>query len=304
MSQFESHVRFRSSLLSITDVSCRPSTCRQSNEEHTTVHQVVLPRAGVFVKHSGRQQAVADPIQVLFFNANEPYRVSHPVPGGDECTVFVFSTETLMQAIGLYDPMVRDRPEKPFHHTHGSIELQTILRQQRFRQQLSDPSQRTLEIEELALDLLEALFKDLYQNRHRGQPGQHRLDTLRLQRERAESVKLLIAERPGLNLSLAEIASRVHCAPFYLARTFRAFVGLPIHQYQLRLRLALALERLGDYPRDLTNLALDLGFSSHSHFTSTFQRSFGTSPSAFRRPPPRSRSRENKQDSGSLNRAM
>jgi AraC family transcriptional regulator len=102
MSQFKSCVRFRSSLLSITDFSCRPLTCRQSNEEQTTVHQVVLPRAGVFVKHSGRLQAVADSNQVIFFNANEPYRVSHPVPGGDEFTVLVFSTDTLAQVSGFY----------------------------------------------------------------------------------------------------------------------------------------------------------------------------------------------------------
>jgi hypothetical protein len=48
-----------SSLLSIADVSCRPSTRRQSSEEQTTTHQVVLPRAGVFVKHSGRQHTYA-----------------------------------------------------------------------------------------------------------------------------------------------------------------------------------------------------------------------------------------------------
>jgi AraC family transcriptional regulator len=289
MSQFESHVRFRSSPVSITDVSCRPSICRQSAEERTPVHQVVLPRAGVFVRHSGPRQVVADPNQALFFNANEPYRVSHPVPGGDECTVFVFSTNMLMQVIGFYIPMVHDRPETPFRRSHGSIELHTILRQQRLRQRLNDRSMRTLEIEELALDLLERLVKDVYRDHHRLPTRRQRLDTLRRRREQAESVKLLLAAQPGLNLSLAGIAAKVHCSPFHLARTFRTFVGLSIHQYQLRLRLALALERLGDYPQDLTNLALDLGFSSHSHFTSTFQRSFCMSPSAFRRAATRSR---------------
>jgi AraC-like DNA-binding protein len=98
-----------------------------------------------------------------------------------------------------------------------------------------------------------------------------------------EAVKLLLAERPGANLSLVEIARAVHCSPFHLARLFRAAVGSTIHQYQLRLRLALALERLSDHPASLTHLALDLGFSSHSHFTTAFQRLFGTSPSKFRR---------------------
>jgi len=33
---------------------------------------------------------------------------------------------------------------------------------------------------------------------------------------------------------------------------------------------------------DLTSLALDLGFSSHSHFTLAFRRAFGCTPSQFR----------------------
>jgi len=33
--------------------------------------------------------------------------------------------------------------------------------------------------------------------------------------------------------------------------------------------------------RHLTGLALDLGFSSHSHFTSQFRKQYGKSPSAF-----------------------
>jgi AraC family transcriptional regulator len=48
-------------------------------------------------------------------------------------------------------------------------------------------------------------------------------------------------------------------------------------------RLLLALERLEDGERDLSRLALDLGYSSHSHFTAAFRRSFGTPPSAARK---------------------
>jgi hypothetical protein len=107
------HVRYRGQLVSITDVCCRPSTSRPSNEERATVHKVVFPRAGVFVRHLGHDKAVANPNHVLFFNANEPCRVSHPVPGGGDCTVYVFSTDTIVGALGHYEPAVRDHPEKP-----------------------------------------------------------------------------------------------------------------------------------------------------------------------------------------------
>jgi len=35
----------------------------------------------VYVRHLGHDQAVAEANQVLFFNATEGYRISHPVRG-------------------------------------------------------------------------------------------------------------------------------------------------------------------------------------------------------------------------------
>ncbi|HKC63287.1 MAG TPA: AraC family transcriptional regulator [Pyrinomonadaceae bacterium] len=282
MSQFQSDVRYRGSLVSITDIRCRPSACGLSGEEYASVHEVVFPRAGVFVKHVGHRRAVADPNHVLFFNAGEPYSVSHPVPGGDDCTCFVFSDETLMDVLCSYDRAARDHPERPFLLSHCLVEPQTIIRQQRLRQRLSDHAASDLEIEESALGLLQKIVRDAYR-RQEVLPQRQRPGTQRLRRDWVEAVKLFMAERPEANLSLSEIARAVHCSPFHLARLFRAAVGSTIHQYQLRLRLALALERLSDHPASLTNLALDLGFSSHSHFTAAFQRLFGTSPSKFRR---------------------
>jgi AraC family transcriptional regulator len=43
-----------------------------------------------------------------------------------------------------------------------------------------------------------------------------------------------------------------------------------------------ALQRLCEPGVDLIDIALDLGFSSHSHFTESFRRSFGRTPSAVR----------------------
>ncbi len=49
---------------------------------------------------------------------------------------------------------------------------------------------------------------------------------------------------------------------------------MPIYRSRTRLRLAKALGRL-PHVDDITQLALDLGFSSHSHFSSTFCSTFG-----------------------------
>ena len=81
--------------------------------------------------------------------------------------------------------------------------------------------------------------------------------------------------------TLAEIAAEVGCSPVYLTQVFRQVEGVPLYRYQLRLRLARALDLLGDYD-DLTELGLELGFSSHSHFSAAFRELYGRSPSAFR----------------------
>jgi AraC-like DNA-binding protein len=96
-------------------------------------------------------------------------------------------------------------------------------------------------------------------------------------------VKARLAADPAADVTLPALAREVAASPFHLARTFRAEAGVPVHQYLLRLRLNLALDRLADEPSTpLSTLALDLGFASHAHLTVTFRRVFGLAPSEAR----------------------
>jgi AraC-like DNA-binding protein len=56
---------------------------------------------------------------------------------------------------------------------------------------------------------------------------------------------------------------------------------VPLYRYQLRLRLARALDRLPDTD-DVAALALELGFASHSQFATRFRAAFGVPPSRWR----------------------
>jgi AraC family transcriptional regulator len=93
----------------------------------------------------------------------------------------------------------------------------------------------------------------------------------------------VLARRFRDKLSLTELARAVFSAPFHLARIFHRETGVSLHQQQNRLRLRHALEHLADGKPDPTMLALDLGFSSHAHFTHTFRNEFGYAPSEFNR---------------------
>jgi AraC family transcriptional regulator len=83
------------------------------------------------------------------------------------------------------------------------------------------------------------------------------------------------------HILLVDVARAVGASPTYLTHMFRRFEGLPLHQYIVQTRLARAVAEL---PRanNLTTLAFDLGFSSHSHFTAAFRRAYGCTPSEFR----------------------
>ena len=56
---------------------------------------------------------------------------------------------------------------------------------------------------------------------------------------------------------------------------------MPLYRYQTLLRLGRALERLPER-EDITDLAFELGFSSHSHFTAVFRSELGMTPSSYR----------------------
>jgi AraC-like DNA-binding protein len=91
-----------------------------------------------------------------------------------------------------------------------------------------------------------------------------------------------LAEAPGSPHPLPELAEWLGVSAFHFARVFRAETGLSVHQYLLRLRMAGALRQLSCYKTDLSRLALELGFSSHSHFTATFRKEFGVNPAHVR----------------------
>ncbi|PYV34292.1 MAG: hypothetical protein DMG09_21190, partial [Acidobacteria bacterium] len=131
---------------------------------------------------------------------------------------------------------------------------------------------------QLVADVLEAAFarQGLPRKRRRnGTDADHAV--------RAEAAKTYLASRLCERITLDDVARAVYASPFHLARVFQQRTGVPVHRYLTRLRLRASLERLADGVNDLTALALELGFSSHSHFADTFRREFGRTPSEVRR---------------------
>jgi AraC family transcriptional regulator len=256
--------------VTIRDVCCQGRQAHLSAEEHTTATELVFPYRGVFVRHLGRDQAVGEANQVLFFNSGESYRVSHPVAGGDACLSLVISEPQL----GELTPsaLLRDGPTAAFRRQRLRIDARTqalvALLRHSLRQRIAEP----LEAESLTLALAGRAVGPRTAHVPGGSSGRQRL---------ADRTKLVLASDPARRWTLAQIAAEVGHSPVYLTQVFQQVEGLPLYQYELRLRLARALELLPQYD-DLTSLSLDLGFYSHSHFSTAFAKAYGYPPSKFK----------------------
>src|SRR5262249_24968310 len=185
----------------------------------------------------------------------------------------------VIDAVRELDPGVDDRHDRPFAHDHGPGDARAYLRQRRLFTSLGRGRPRDpIAIEETVIGLLDDLLRRgyaLWAGR-----GRARTPTRR-QREAVEDAKAALARRLADSLGLAFFAREAGVSVFHLCRAFRAVTGSTLHAYRNMLRLHHSLERLAD-GEALIDLALDLGYSSHSHFTAAFGRLFGATPSAVR----------------------
>jgi AraC-like DNA-binding protein len=96
------------------------------------------------------------------------------------------------------------------------------------------------------------------------------------------NAKRHMSQLPGVRIRLADIGQALGVSPVHLTEVFRQVEGTPFYRYALKQRLERAVRLLPGYQGDLSALALELDFASHSHFTTAFGRAFGCTPALFR----------------------
>jgi AraC-like DNA-binding protein len=261
----------KSPTITIRDTYCQGNCRHKSIEECTATTQLVFPYRGVYVRHLGHDQAVAEANQVLFFNATEGYRISHPVRGGDASLSLVIS-EPLLRELAP-STFLRDSATLAFRHQRRRIDARAQVLVALLGHSLRHNIAESLEAESLALTLVQRALGLRTTHAAGASVGRQLL---------VDRAKLVLTSDLARRWALAEIATEVRCSPVYLTQVFQQVEGLPLYRYQLQLRLARALDLLAK-ELDLTTLSLDLGFSSHSHFSAAFRQAYGRSPSEFRR---------------------
>jgi len=223
----------------------------------TSSRKLAVTYQGAFEYHVGGRHCWVDPTRLLFVEAAEEYRDRHALPGIGHSSVLIAPGEEMFEQLSQsVAPAYADRVRP------CSPKVQMLAQLLRHS---SDP----LMSEELGTEIVRLGFS-------------HDRTPTRPETRSVRRAKELLHDRSGERVTLHEIASEVGVTPIYLTQAFRRSEGLPLYRYQSRLRLARALVEL---PRcdDIIELAVRLGYSSHSHFTAAFRQAFGTSPSGLRR---------------------
>lgn len=95
-------------------------------------------------------------------------------------------------------------------------------------------------------------------------------------------VLALIKDNLGVEVTVSDLADSIGVSPSYFHRAFKASFGMTPHHFILRERIAQAKSMLTEARQSVSDIAAELGFSSHSHFTRNFHRLTGVTPSQFR----------------------
>lgn len=266
------HALYRSDRFEVA--SCIGNASRRDpSAMHFLSYEVHFQTDGAYFLHDGPRTQLVDVHHVELRRARRTEVYSRPVVASDRGLSIRFS----LAALGVSQLGVQADDSFPTGAVH--------LTWQRFRElrALRAALERGRDEEEIADKGVTALISRVVRA-GRQQLGSRLDHSPRALRHRAavERAKVYLIEHHHGRPGLASVAAAVDYAPHHFARIFRAATGLTVHAYLTELRLRQAAARLEIGAVNLSGLALDLGFSSQSHFTTTFREYFGCTPGAYR----------------------
>lgn len=239
----------------------------------------VFPRTAVEIQHEHEPAFVANPNVVTFYNQGQAYLRNAVSIEGDRCDWFGVEIDVVQDVVRTLDPTLDVHPDRPFNFTRGWADASTYLSQRRlFEQVVAGAINEPLMVEESIVELLEQVVRSAYKTAATARPS----TVGRKQRDIVHHIEFVLSRQWGECLSLRDLANEVGISVYHLCRIFRRATGSTLHQYRQTLRVRWSLEGVMESSRSLVDIALDAGFSSHSHYTSSFRQEFDQTPSSVR----------------------
>lgn len=273
---------YRSPLLRVASFRAEPDQPRFHDSGPAENHIFVFPRTSCLIQHAGKAPFLASPSCVTFYNQGQVYTRETVEGQGDYCEWFAIEPGVLAEVVRSFDPRAADRPDQPFRFDHGPSDPKSYLLQRLIVRHLTEEERPDpLFVEETALRVFARVATHAAKAFGMA-PAAPSPEAGSRHRDLAEAAKIILHRQFREALSLDEVAREAGSSVFHLSRVFRRQTGITLHGYQAHLRMIAALEAVAEPRADLTEVALDLGYSSHSHFTAAFRKAFGLTPSALR----------------------
>jgi len=233
---------------------------------------IAFSRTAVGIAHAKRSPVVSDGTVAVLHNPRYPYRRFRVDARGDHSEWLSIDAELLL---GLNRRLGSDA-RRPFAASTAPLGRRAAALLRLVVRHLRDWSPPDpLWVEETLLEIVSALGP------HGDTPKRPRASA---RHDRfAHRIREILASRSEHPWSVTSIAKVMESSPFHACRVFRSRTGYTLHGYLTEQRLRRALTRLEDGDgQDLREIAVRLGFASHSHFTAHFRSAFGITPSEFR----------------------
>jgi AraC-like DNA-binding protein len=277
--QFHDEVVFESALVRVGAFRCDADHAAFRQSAPIVNHCVWFSRTPVVIQPQHERSFVANANTATFYNRGESFGRRRVAAQGDESDWFAVEESLACRIVDACSPAGGAGDAGPFPCSHVSIDSATYFRQRALFEaatsaSLADP----FSIEEGVIDLVErAMRRASSANRGRQAPqvsSRHHV--------LARDIELILSGEFATPV-LADLAGRVGASVYHLCRVFRAVTRSTMHQYRRRLRLRAALEAVAGGDAPITEIAVGLGFPTHSHFTNAFRAEFGVLPSVLRR---------------------
>ena len=227
---------------------------------------------------------MADANLIPFYNPARPYLRRAISPLGDRTDWFGIAPELLRDALMAHDPVAAADSERLFRLTSGPATPHSYLWQRKvFEFVETHERPDSLLVEESVVGLLALVLHDAYRAAPAISPRRSHYDIV-------EDARAHLSTTFARSERLSDIAHAVGVSVYHLCRLFKKASGATLHHHRNQLRLKHALGLLRDCD-DILAVALELGYSGHSHFTGAFRSVFGISPSEWRTQSARERAR-------------
>ncbi|MEN3941082.1 AraC family transcriptional regulator [Prosthecobacter sp. SYSU 5D2] len=201
-----------------------------------------------------------------------------------ECLTLVYPdawlTEYLREVMGQVPDAVRRLVTSPFPTLGVQVRALSpedlIWARSLMMSCISDAVRRMLDTARLADFLLRVLFSS---GESLNESPALLSRSQRASHDRIERVKNQILRHLDENHDLESLAAEAGCSPHYLSRTFAQVNGIPLMLWIRRTRIERAAELIASGRCNVSEAALEVGYSSFSHFSRAFQEEKGVSPS-------------------------